>query len=239
MESIEILPELVIITLGASFACNVSCVLLSTIFYVHLAFVPTETKRTKDGKRIAGVTEFVEGMGAWDFHSPDAFLVFGIVFLLLVVLIRVSESNEHPDDGKLMMVAHVCTLCWTSLQLRRIYLVMFRDNVLEKDKTDFKEMGEALVQKARDLSVNGVQSSVSTVTVVKKMTQDFATGTAKSLSTVVTSTTCGWRSSMSTDEGKKPKHYLKKFDKLQGLRQGLSLDFENPIHDNARCITYA
>jgi hypothetical protein len=29
---------------GASFSCNVLCVLLSTIFYVHLAFVPAQEK---------------------------------------------------------------------------------------------------------------------------------------------------------------------------------------------------
>lgn len=78
----------VVIALGASFACSVSCVLLSTIFYVHLAFVPPASHVTQSGKVVPGVTEFVEGMSAWDLHSPDAFLVLGILFLLLSVVLR-------------------------------------------------------------------------------------------------------------------------------------------------------
>jgi Ca2+-binding EF-hand superfamily protein len=80
--------EYVVVALGASFACSVSCVLLSTIFYVHLAFVPAVSQMTQSGKVVPGVTEFVEGMSAWDLHSPDVFLVMGIVFLLASVILK-------------------------------------------------------------------------------------------------------------------------------------------------------
>jgi hypothetical protein len=36
-----------------------------------------------------------------------------------------------------------------------VYIVMFRDNLLEKEKKDFKDLGEALVHKAQSVGKDG------------------------------------------------------------------------------------
>ena len=153
----------VLCLVGASFSCNVSCVLLSTIFYVHLAFVPAQEKITKYGKKVMGVTEFVEGMSFWNLHSPDMFLVFGIIFLLCSVVIHVHELR--PEEDKWILGAFGLFSGPSFTYVVYVYVTMFRDSVLDKDKRDFKELGESLVQKAQDLAASTVRSSAPSTTI--------------------------------------------------------------------------
>ena len=115
-----------------------------------------------------GVTEVVEGMSFWNLHSPD----MGIVFLLCSVVIHVHELR--PEEDKWILGAFGLFSGPSFTYVVYVYVTVFRDSVLDKDKRDFKELGESLVQKAQDLAASTERSSVPSTAIQMLFSKDTA-----------------------------------------------------------------
>jgi len=125
-------------------------VLLSTIFYVTLAFVPAE----RTGK-VEGVQDFVQRMGGIKLRSPDISLVLGIICLLLA-LIGQCWLTYHPVVWVPMMIFSMPAFGGVVF----VWLSAIKTQ-LEDDPAQLERLGIQMVQSATDLSVSGLRQGLS------------------------------------------------------------------------------